>query len=224
MNGCLLFYARAVDSNILPAVCEIASDMARPTQAALAKADRIMAYLSGQPPYRRVYHACDMQLKIESDASFLSRSQSRSVAGGIMYCGNKNDKSLNAPIQCISSIIPTVCASAAEAEYAALFMNGQIGSWLRVILNALGYPQHEPTPIKCDNKCAVGIATDSVRPKRTKAIDMRYNWIRDKVRSKMFHVFWEPGEFNLADFYTKALPIHRFKSVRGVLSPDQKFR
>jgi hypothetical protein len=33
----------------------------------------------------------------------------------------------------------------------------------------------------CDNTCAIGIATDSIKQKRAKAIDMRFHWIRDGV-------------------------------------------
>ena len=68
--------------------------------------------------------------------------------------------------------------SAFEAEYAARFMNARHAIYLRNILEDLGYPQ-PPTIILCDNKCAVGIATDTAQAKRSKAIDMRWHWIRD---------------------------------------------
>jgi hypothetical protein len=116
-----------------------------------------------------------MILHIQSDASYLSRPQSRSVAGGIFYLGNSNSPTaVNGAIHAISSIIPAVVASAGEAEYAALFMNGQEGEWLRQILHNVGHPQ-PTTLIMCDNQCAVGIATDTVKPKRTKSIDMRFH-------------------------------------------------
>ena len=45
--------------------------------------------------------------------------------------------------------------SAAEAEYAPLFILAQEGECLQRILDNLGYPQ-APTLILCDNQCAVG--------------------------------------------------------------------
>ena len=82
-----------------------------------------------------------MILHIQSDASYLSRPNARSVAGAIFYLGNIGEPTLiNGSIHAYSPIIPSVVASAAEAEYAALFYAGQDGAWLRNILQSLGYP------------------------------------------------------------------------------------
>jgi hypothetical protein len=51
---------------------------------------------------------------------------------------------------------------------------------LRTILADLGYPQ-PPTTILCDNTTAIGLANDNIKMKRSKAIDMRFHWIRDCV-------------------------------------------
>jgi hypothetical protein len=102
----------------------------------------------------------------------------------------------------MSSIIPVVVSSAAEAEYAALFMGAQQAVWMRTILEAMGYPQL-PTPILCDNSCAVGIVNDTCKQRRTKSIDMRFHWVRDRVRQGQLAVSWAKGTTNLADFCTK---------------------
>ena len=90
--------------------------------------------------------ASDMQLQVHSDASYLSESKSRSRAGGFMYPGEVP----NAPVAYLSVIIATVVDSAAAAEYAALFINGQAATPLRQTLEALCYPQL-PTPMTCDH-------------------------------------------------------------------------
>jgi hypothetical protein len=113
----------------------------------------------------------------------------------------------NSPCHAISSLIPVVVSSVAEAEYAALFLAGREGVMLRNILHSLGYPQ-SATTIFCDNACAVGIATDTLTPRRTKSIDMNFHWIRDRVRQQQFHITWLKGANNLADFFTKPLPVH----------------
>jgi hypothetical protein len=74
-----------------------------------------------------------------------------------------------------------VCGAASETEYAALYLNAQHAYFERTILSALGYSQ-PPSPLYADNSAAVGIANDIVKLKRSKAIDMRYHWIRDRVR------------------------------------------
>jgi hypothetical protein len=104
-----------------------------------------------------------------------------------------------------STIIPCVVASAGEAEYAALFATGQHAAALRTTLSDMGYPQ-EPTIIMCNNTSAIGIATDSIKQKRSKAVDMRFHWIRDRVRQDQFIIAYIPTQQNLADYFTKNLP------------------
>jgi hypothetical protein len=109
--GCLLFYARAVDCTMLTAVNHVSSEQAKPTQQVLAAATRILQYAAAYPNHELVYHACDMVLTIQSDASYLSRTGGRSVAGGLLYCSNHNDTtSINGALLAVSCIIPTVCS------------------------------------------------------------------------------------------------------------------
>ena len=178
---------------------------------------RLLAYCARYPNNSILYHACDMILHIQSDASYLSRPGARSVAGGVFYVGNTDQPTvINGVIHAISSIIPAVVASVAEAEYAALFLNGQEAASLRDTLTALGYPQ-PATVILCDNKCAQGIATDTVKPKRTKSVDMKSHWIRDRIRQGQFIVLWRKGADNLADFFTKPLPVHQHQRLMLLL-------
>jgi hypothetical protein len=178
--------------------------------------------VAAYPNHHIKFNACGMILRVHSDASYLSRSNARSVAGGIFYCGSDSgddektgENRINGGLLAISCIIPTVCSSAAEAEYAALFVNGQHGIWLRTILSALGYPQIQPTLMICDNECAVGIANDSVKMRRSKAIDMRYHWVKDRVKNGEFSISWLSGSDNYADFFTKALPVHLHQSLKA---------
>jgi hypothetical protein len=132
-----------------------------------AAMDRLLQYCARFPNNALVFTACDMRLFIQSDASYLSRPKARSLAGGIFYLGNNNQPTtINGPCLTLSTIIPVVVSSVAEAEYAAVFMNAKEGASLRTILHSLGYPQ-PTTDILCDNKCAVGLASDTVTPKKT---------------------------------------------------------
>jgi hypothetical protein len=157
-----------------------------------------------------------MRLFIQSDASYLSRPKARSVAGGVFYLGNNNPTEINGPCLAVSTIIPVVVASVTEAEYAALFMNAKEGAALQNILASIGYPQPS-TEILCDNMCAVGLASNTVTPKQTKSIHMQFHWVRDRVQQKQFYVTWRKGAHNLADYFTKALPIHLHKQLIQLL-------
>ena len=91
------------------------------------------------------------------------------------------DGTINGAIDYISCIIPTVCSSVAESEYAALFLVGREATNARNILHDLGYPQGTTSTICANNACAVGIANITVKQKRSKVINVRYHWIRDQV-------------------------------------------
>ena len=60
----------------------------------------------------------------------------------------------------------------------------------------------------CDSTSAIGIATDTINQKQSKAIDMRFHWIqdRDRVRQSQFTIAYIlPTSQNLADYFTKNL-------------------
>ena len=206
--GVFLYYARCVDPTFLTAVNAISSEMKNPTTALLDACNRLLSYAASYPNNELVYTASDMLLFIQSDASYLGRSLARSVAGGCFYLGNKNQPThINGAVMAVSNTIDVVVASAFEAEYGAVFIIAQIGVWIRTILLALNYPQ-PPTILLCDNECAVGIANDATKLRKGKAIDMRFHWIRDRISQRQFQVLWRKGANNLADFFTKALPVH----------------
>ena len=83
-----------------------------------------------------------MDYILQEDASYLSQSKARSVAGGIGYFGDaSNPTAENGMVASMSSIIDVVVASAGEAEYAAAFKNAQQAVHMRHIAIALGHDQ-----------------------------------------------------------------------------------
>ena len=108
-----------------------------------------------------------------------------------------------------------VLASAAEAEVGAIFLNCQQGEILRITLHELGHIQPS-TPVITDNTTANGIFNKEIKQRRTKAMDMRFNWILDRSTQKHFNVLWKPGKINLADYFTKHhSTVHR-KRMRNI--------
>ena len=45
-------------------------------------------------------------------------------------------------------------------------------------------------------------------------MDMRFYWLRDRVRQKQFHVHWKKGLLNLGDYVTKHHPTKHHMHVR----------
>ena len=212
--GVFLFYARAVDPTMLTAINKIASRQAKPTSLIKKEVERFLQYANKWPDATMRIHASNMKLVCHSDGSYLSESEARSRAGGILFLGDCADNEApNAPICFLSVIIKTVVTSATATEYAAAFIVGQAAISIINTLTDLGYPQNE-TEFFCDNLCAVGIANNTFNLKRTKTIDMRYHWIRDQVKLRVFRITWKAGKFNLADFFTKAHPVKHHLDIR----------
>jgi hypothetical protein len=219
--GSMLYYARAVDPTMLTITNTIASQMAVPTQAVKAQAVRLLQYAAAYPNNAIVYKKSKMHVILQVDASYLSRSHARSVAGGVAYYGDAANPTIeNGMIHAISSIIDVVVSSAGEAEYGAAFIFAQHGVWLRNIAIAFGHAQ-PATPILCDNEFAIGLATDTIKQKKSKSIDMRFHWLRDRIRQGQFTITHLKGSLNLADFFTKTLSCahHQEMMPRLVYTP-----
>ena len=156
-----------------------------------------------------------MIFQIYSDTSYLSEPRARSPTGGGYYLNSlptdpKKFPNLpppaNGPIHTECRILKHVVASAAEAEFRGLFHNGQTLVPLIITLHELGFTQ-PPTPIKTDNSAAEGIVTATVRQKSSKAMDMQFYWMKDRVKQKDSFVHWKPGSQNMGDYFTKHHPI-----------------
>jgi hypothetical protein len=212
--GKFLFYGRAVDSTLLCPISAIASQSATPTKDTLARTKQLLDYLATQDEAIITYNASDMVLAVHSDASYLSEPKARSRAGGHFFLSNTAEiPPNNGAILNIAHVIKHVMSSATEAELAALYIAAREAVYIRIILQELGHEQ-PPTPLQTDNAMADGVINGKVTPKRTKAMDMRFHWLRDRECQEQFLVYWRPGKMNYADYWTKHHSAKHHKNVR----------
>jgi hypothetical protein len=223
--GTLLYYARVVDCTMISAIGTIATQQANATTATIKAITKLLNYCATQPDAVVRYYSSDMILWIESDASYLSETKARSRAAGYHYLSNKppnpgqppapTDPSppMNGAIIVPCKVMREVLSNASEAELAALFYNGKEGAPLRITFEELGHKQ-PPTPMVTDNSTASGIANESLKQKRSKAMDMRFYWIRDRVRQNQYHVNWRHGSTNHADYFTRHHPPKHHVAMR----------
>ena len=215
VTGTLLYYARAVDPTMLTALSAIASQQAAPTQATMDKVNQLLDYAASQEDAIITYQASDMVLAVHSDAGYLNEPNAKSRAGGHFYLSsNEKFPPNNGAILNIAQVIKAVMSSAAEAELGALFINAKEAIHIRNMLEIMGYPQLQ-TPIQTDNSTAEGVINNKIQPKRTKAMDMRFNWLQCRKAQEQFRFFWRPGEQNLADYWTKHHPASHHQNVRS---------
>ena len=211
--GTLLYYARAVDCTLSTAFSTIPSQQANATVKTKEACEKLLDYMATHTNATVRFTASDMILAVHSDASYLSEAKARSRAGGHFYLTKQNDEDFNnGAVLTISTIMKHVLASASEAELAAMFYNSREAIPLRVVLEEMGHHQSQ-TPITVDNSTAHGLTQGTMVPKKSKAMDMRFHWLRCREAQKQLQFLWRHGSTNRADYHTKHHPSchHRIK-------------
>ena len=212
--GKFLFLGRAVDSTLLCPISAIASQSATPTEETMEQTMQFLDYIATQEEAVITYSASDMKLAVHSDASYLSEPKARSRAGGHFFLSNEATiPQNNGAVLNLAHIIKHVMSSATEAELAALYIMAREAVYIRIILEEMGHKQ-PPTPIQTDNAMAEAVCNGKIQPKRTKAIDMRFHWLRDRQCQEQFRIYWQPGKSNYADYWTKHHPAKHHKHTR----------
>ena len=95
-------------------------------------------------------------------------------------------------------------SSAAESKTGGIYMAIQRACRIRVATIELGHPQPKiGTPCYTDNKTVKGILTSSMRQKISKAFNMCFYWVRDRIQQGQFNLIWREGVFNMTDYFTE---------------------
>nr|GFB45125.1 ribonuclease H [Tanacetum cinerariifolium] len=103
-----------------------------------------------------------------------------------------------------------------KAEYVSLSACCAQVLWMRTQLIDYGF-HFDKIHMYCDSKAAIAISCNPVQHSRTKHIYVRYHFIKEKVEKGIVELFCVGTEYRLADLFTKALPVERFKYLVGQL-------
>jgi hypothetical protein len=96
--------------------------------------------------------------------------------------------------------------SSTEAEYMALYECTTQAVWLCRLLADFQMDPGAPLEIRMDLQSAIKMALRDGFSGQTKHVVVSYHYSCDLVRSGQIHLKWVPGEENMADICTKALP------------------
>ncbi len=110
-------------------------------------------------------------------------------------------------------------SSAAEAELGALYINAREAVPQQTTLAEMSHKQPQ-TPMQTNNTTALGVVNNNIQPRRTKAMDMRFHWLRDPEAQRQFRFLWQPGPTNRAGYWTKHhCAAHHIKKRPEILTP-----
>ena len=142
----------------------------------------------------------------------------RSTSGYIFYIED-------CPISWTSNRQTTVATSSSEAEYIGQFNAGKEALWLKKFLSELGLQDVNnelPVTILGDNQAAITLSKDPVSHSKSKHMDIKFHWQREKVERNEIIYQYVPSNENIADILTKPLANDQFIRLRNRIMFERK--
>nr|GEZ95700.1 ribonuclease H-like domain-containing protein [Tanacetum cinerariifolium] len=199
-----LMYLTSSKPDIVHATCLCARYQAKPTEKHLKEVKRIFCYLRGTIN-TSLWYTKDYGFELTgfSDADYARcKDTFKSTSGGAQFLGEKLVSwSLNKQ-NCTAM-------STAEVEYVSLFACCAQVLWMRTQSTDYGF-HFNKISIYCDLKSAIAISCNLVQHSRTKHIAVRYHFIKEHVEKVTTELYFVKTDYQLADIFTKALPVDRF--------------
>ncbi|GJS79356.1 retrovirus-related pol polyprotein from transposon TNT 1-94 [Tanacetum coccineum] len=199
-----LMYLTSSRPDIVHATCLCARYQAKPTEKHLKEVKRIFRYLRGTVN-TGLWYSKDSGIELTgfSDADYAGcKDTFKSTSGGAQFLGEKLVSWSSKKQDCTA-------LSTAEAEYVSLSVCCAQVLWMRTQLTDYGF-HFNKIPIYCDSKSAIAISCNPVQHSRTKHIAVRYHFIKEHVERGTIELYFVKTDYQLADLFTKALPVDRF--------------
>ncbi|KAJ9547126.1 hypothetical protein OSB04_019669 [Centaurea solstitialis] len=196
------------------AVNKVCQFMHSPTENHWSAVKRILRYLQGTADYGlRIMHDSETILHAYTDSAYNSLTgffdadwagfpdDRRSTGGYAIYLGSNL----------------TVSRSSTESEYKALADTIAELTWLQTLLRELRVPVKSVPNLWCDNLGATYLSANPVFHARTKHVEVDFHFVREMVAQRKLSVQFISTDDQIADVFTKPLPLQRFLLLRSKL-------
>ncbi|PKU64804.1 Retrovirus-related Pol polyprotein from transposon TNT 1-94 [Dendrobium catenatum] len=186
--------------------------MHQPTHQHFDNLKRILRYIRGTTHHGVTINGSSLILRSYSDSDWAGDQQDRKSTTG--YCNFLGETLISWSVKKQTT---TIARFSTEAEYRAIAAATTEIIWLRRLLQELDIPQQAPTTLYCDNTSAIALANNPVYHVRTKHIEIDCHFIRECIKNLSITVHHISSKDQLADLFTKSLPISRFKLLAAKL-------
>nr|KYP46744.1 Retrovirus-related Pol polyprotein from transposon TNT 1-94 [Cajanus cajan] len=215
MVGCLR-YLCCSRPDICFSVGLLSRFMENPKVSHFAAGRRVLSYIKGTVDYGillpNATHQYGGELVGYSDSDWAGdKDECRSTTGYIFLLGKS-------PISWCSKLQPVVALSSCEAEYISAAYTACQALWLESLVNQILSRPERTITLKIDNKSAISLAKNPIHHGRSKHIETRFHFIREKVREKKLQLEHCGTKEQLADIMTKPLNTRKFIEFRKRLN------
>jgi hypothetical protein len=161
-----------------------------------------------QPPSSSRRKDTQSDIVVFSDADWATEAGRHSISGFISFFRG-------CPINWASKKQPVVALSSMESEVIAANLAVKEGAWMRKVILALDSNCEAVVNVAVDNQAAIYFAQADTDHTRSKHIDTRYYYVKEKVQDGTIRLYHVPSENNAADLFTKPFrPDRHLKLMR----------
>jgi hypothetical protein len=232
--GSLMYAAICWRPDILYRVCHLARFCNAPGVKHYDAGLRILRYVRATADHGLLFKGGQNHIDISrirprmvtcSDASYAGDDDAISVSGGVNFMIDEEDWIRS--IEQFKSIPPkynitgyfskrqkVVACSSTEAEYIAGYDNAKIIIHKSQILECLGFIANRPHVMYVDNESMMSIVEEWKVGDRTKHMNVRFHYLREKVIHEDIILWKVHTDLNTADFLTKALDRTKYQTHR----------
>ena len=207
--GALMFLANVTRPDISYAVNKLSRHVSKPTRQLWRQVQRVLKYLRGTAHFGLMFGGSRNEVYIYADSSFADDIEDRkSTTGWISMIGEDI-------ISWRSTKQKSVALSTTESEYMACCDAAKEAIWTKNLLEEMLETKLKPVKIFQDNQSTIFLANNNVSKRRTKHIDLRYHFVRERIQEKAIELaYCETGSM-VADILTKPLRTNLFRLHRN---------
>ena len=208
--GCLTYAAVCTRPDISFAVGQSARFCKNPGKAHWAAVKRILSYLAGTTTHGILFSGEGRtNLVGYTDSDYAGDMDTRRSTSGYIFLHLGGAISWGSKRQSCTAISTT------EAEYVAASNATQEAVWIQRLLGQIGQLPPGPVRILCDNQSAISLVHNPAHHQRTKHIDVKFHFIREKQASNFIDIVYIDTQHQLADIFTKPLSTPQFNFIRA---------
>lgn len=207
--GSLIYLAIATRPDISYAIGSCSRFMEKPSQMHANAVKRILKYVKGTLNFGIYYESnCDFGLRGYSDADYAGDVDNRRSTLGYAFLYG------SCLISWCSAKQRSVTLSTTESEYVAAAEAMKELIWLKRLLKEIA-PEDDRWPqFYMDCQSAIKLVKNPEFHKRTKHIEVRYHFIREKYEKGEFDLEYVSTDKQIADVFTKPLSKTKFAFFR----------